>query len=249
MGFVYVSNLIVGTGALTMPLGVAKAGLWLAVPMLCLLCVFSFMTATSVVEVMASSNAVNKRAAKRRGIRNPGFEHERDNSPTPSVESIQSLLDGDMNQERGASVPDDDQDPLLPRQESRSAELLNIVERVELGEMSKMYFNQVGRVLFYLVIVIYLFGDLAIYAATVPKSLVSILCNNLTCVANMSLPTSNLSMPCTPGFDSFFLEWVLFYKVAKMFHNLEAKNSTHLKSQTIHVAQFITCVWRVLLVC
>lgn len=209
MGFVYVSNLIVGTGALTMPLGVAKAGLWLAVPMLCLLCIFSFMTATSVIEVMASSNAIKKRDAKRRGIRNPAFDHhhhERDNSPSPSVESIQSLLDGDLNQDRSGQ-PDDDQDPLLPRQESRSAELLNIVERVELGEMAKMYFNKVGRVLFYLVIVIYLFGDLAIYAATVPKSLVSIMCNNLTCVANMSA-SSNLSMPCTPGFESSFLEWV-----------------------------------------
>ena len=51
-------------------------------------------------------------------------------------------------------------DPLLPRQESRDAELLNIVERIELGEMSRLYFNQIGRILFYLVIVIYLFGDL-----------------------------------------------------------------------------------------
>ena len=63
---------------------------------------------------------------------------------------------------------------MLPRQESRDAELLNIIERVELGEMSKMYFNKIGRFLFYLVIVVYLFGDLAIYAATVPKSMVRI---------------------------------------------------------------------------
>ena len=53
-------------------------------------------------------------------------------------------------------------DPLLPRQESRDAELLNIVERIELGEMSRLYFNQIGRILFYLVIVIYLFGDLGL---------------------------------------------------------------------------------------
>ena len=37
MGFVYVSNLIVGTGALTMPLAVANAGLVVAVPLLVLL--------------------------------------------------------------------------------------------------------------------------------------------------------------------------------------------------------------------
>ena len=61
MGLVYVSNLIVGTGALTMPLAIAKAGLWVSIPMLILLCLFSFMTATSVVEVMASANAIKKR--------------------------------------------------------------------------------------------------------------------------------------------------------------------------------------------
>lgn len=204
MGFVYVSNLIVGTGALTMPLAIAKAGLWISIPMLVLLCIFSYMTATSVVEVMASSNAIKKREAKRRGVRNPIYEV---NSEThASHESIQSLLDNENHQVRNEIAQvDDDQDPLLPRQESRDAELLNIVERIELGEMSKMYFNKVGRFLFYLVIVVYLFGDLAIYAATVPKSMVSILCNNLTCVENMSLPTSNLSAPCTPGFESEFL--------------------------------------------
>ena len=42
------------------PLGVAKAGLWLAVPMLFILCLFSFMTATSVIEVMVSSNAIKE---------------------------------------------------------------------------------------------------------------------------------------------------------------------------------------------
>ena len=48
-----------------------------------------------------------KRAAKRRGIRNPAYEnHDRDNSPSPSVESIQSLLDSDLNPER---QQDDDQ--------------------------------------------------------------------------------------------------------------------------------------------
>ena len=41
------------------------------------------MTATSVIEVMASSNAIKKRAAKRRGVRNPVYEisAERDQSP------------------------------------------------------------------------------------------------------------------------------------------------------------------------
>ena len=43
MGFVYVSNLIVGTGALTMPLAVANAGLFLSVPLLLWLEIFKVM--------------------------------------------------------------------------------------------------------------------------------------------------------------------------------------------------------------
>ena len=52
---------------------------------------------------------------------------------------------------------------------------LYIFERVELGAMAKMFFNKVGVFLFYLCIIVYLYGDLAIYAAAVPKNIVSIL--------------------------------------------------------------------------
>ena len=62
--------------------------------------------------------------------------------------------------------------------------------------MAKMFFNNYGIVLFYVCMIVYLYGDLAIYAAAVPKNLVSILCNNLTCVANMTLPPNNLSAMC-----------------------------------------------------
>lgn len=42
------------------------------------------------------------------------------------------------------------------------------------AEMSILYFSKLGRSLFFLVLVVYLFGDLAIYCATVAKSLVNI---------------------------------------------------------------------------
>ena len=63
--------------------------------------------------------------------------------------------------------------------------------------MAKMFFNRSGAALFYACMVIYLYGDLAIYAVAVPKNVVSILCNNLTCRPNMTLPDNNLSLPCS----------------------------------------------------
>lgn len=44
-------------------------------------------------------------------------------------------------------------------------------EKFELGEMAALFFNDFGRVFFYLCISIYLYGDLSIYSAAVAKSL------------------------------------------------------------------------------
>lgn len=44
-------------------------------------------------------------------------------------------------------------------------------DKFELGEMAALFFNDIGRVLFYLCISIYLYGDLSIYSAAVAKSL------------------------------------------------------------------------------
>lgn len=44
-------------------------------------------------------------------------------------------------------------------------------EKFELGEMASLFFNDLGRVIFYLSISIYLYGDLSIYSAAVAKTL------------------------------------------------------------------------------
>ena len=47
----------------------------------------------------------------------------------------------------------------------------DITEVIEMGKMAAMFFNKTGRTLFYVCIIIYLYGDLAIYGAAVAKSL------------------------------------------------------------------------------
>ena len=51
-----------------------------------------------------------------------------------------------------------------------------INEIIEMGKMASIFFNKWGRMLFYLCITIYLYGDLAIYAAAVAKSLRDVAC-------------------------------------------------------------------------
>lgn len=48
--------------------------------------------------------------------------------------------------------------------------------KVELGEMAELYFNRFGRMLFFVSLCIYLYGDLAIYTAAVSKTLSDISC-------------------------------------------------------------------------
>ena len=60
---------------------------------------------------------------------------------------------------------------------TRRRNMFEITERIELGKMANMFFSRTGVFLFYLCIIIYLFGDLAIYAAAVPKNVRDLVCN------------------------------------------------------------------------
>ena len=102
-----------------MPLAVATAGLAISVPLLCLLCIFSFITCTCIVEAMSGANAVRKIQAKRR--RQPA-------DVSGSSSSVNSQLLDNENGEESPNAYDDDQDPLLPRQASRNKELFQISE-------------------------------------------------------------------------------------------------------------------------
>ncbi|MEQ2213026.1 hypothetical protein XENOCAPTIV_008615, partial [Xenoophorus captivus] len=57
VGLVYMFNLIVGTGALTMPKAFASAGWVVSLSLIAFLAFMSYMTTTFVIEAMAAANA------------------------------------------------------------------------------------------------------------------------------------------------------------------------------------------------
>lgn len=57
MGLIYVFNLIVGTGALTLPAAFAKAGWLLSLVLIILLAFIGFVTVTFIIESIACANA------------------------------------------------------------------------------------------------------------------------------------------------------------------------------------------------
>lgn len=58
IGLIFIFNLIVGTGALTLPAAFAKAGWCLGLVLIIVLAFISYMTVTFVIETMACANAV-----------------------------------------------------------------------------------------------------------------------------------------------------------------------------------------------
>ncbi|CAL8264674.1 transmembrane protein 104 [Gadus morhua] len=169
VGLVYMFNLIVGTGALTMPRAFATAGWVVSLSLISFLGFMSYMTTTFVIEAMAAANAQLR--WKRR-------EQEEEDDP---ADSTSEDSDDDV-MVRGRSEPESR--PILSVQRSSGhVDQFEIVERVEMGQMASMFFNKVGVNMFYICIIVYLYGDLAIYAAAVPISLMEVACGNHSCSA------------------------------------------------------------------
>ncbi|XP_068433927.1 transmembrane protein 104 [Clinocottus analis] len=169
VGLVYMFNLIVGTGALTMPKAFAEAGWVVSTALISFLGFMSYMTTTFVIESMAAANAQLR--WKRRK------QEEVDDSDSTSEYS-----DDDVVAVRGRAEPETK--PILSVQRSGGhVDHFDILERVEMGQMASMFFNKVGVNMFYICIIVYLYGDLAIYAAAVPISLMEVACGNHSCSA------------------------------------------------------------------
>ncbi|XP_030683818.1 transmembrane protein 104 isoform X2 [Nomascus leucogenys] len=161
VGLVYMFNLIVGTGALTMPKAFATAGWLVSLILLVFLGFMSFVTTTFVIEAMAAANA------QLRWKRMENLKEEEDDDSSTASDSDVLIQD---NYERA------EKRPILSVQRRGSPNPFEITDRVEMGQMASMFFNKVGVNLFYFCIIVYLYGDLAIYAAAVPFSLMQVTC-------------------------------------------------------------------------
>ncbi|XP_033744818.1 transmembrane protein 104-like [Pecten maximus] len=184
VGLIYIFNLIVGTGALTMPSAFASAGWLLSLFIVIALALVSNMTVSFVIETMGWANAKLRQDA--------GQAH------VPPVNIPEVSYGGD----------EDDSRPLLQRSAQGTCNQVTnpceMTERTELGQMARMFFNKWGLLAFYLCMVLYLYGDLAIYAAAVPVSLRDVICTyklpNATEACNQSLKLTD-SDTCWEGRD------------------------------------------------
>ncbi|KAH9574668.1 hypothetical protein CY35_01G070700 [Sphagnum magellanicum] len=152
---IYVFNLVVGTGILALPSVLITGGWFLGGLFLLLVCFFSFVTVTFMLEAMATANALI-RLKKNKVIINNAID-----GCTRLSEASDLLLE--------SGAPNLESHLLQPENERQ---LFQIAKRTELGEMAGLFFNQWGIIFFYTALILYLFGDSVIYSTVVARSLV-----------------------------------------------------------------------------
>ncbi|XP_071813718.1 transmembrane protein 104-like isoform X2 [Apostichopus japonicus] len=164
VGLIYIFNLIVGTGALTMPLAFSQAGWLTSIVIICLLAFAGFVNATFVIEAMAAANAIIKHKRKMEETDSTTSEASQDNI-VDATENTSLLHSTSINNPVSGVPP-------IPK----TSDYFEITETVEMGKLASLFFNKIGVNFFYIVVAIYLYGDLAIYAVVIPKSLTNITC-------------------------------------------------------------------------
>eukprot|EP00027_Filamoeba_sp_ATCC50430_P018942 CAMPEP_0168564300 /NCGR_PEP_ID=MMETSP0413-20121227/13167_1 /TAXON_ID=136452 /ORGANISM="Filamoeba nolandi, Strain NC-AS-23-1" /LENGTH=470 /DNA_ID=CAMNT_0008595953 /DNA_START=23 /DNA_END=1432 /DNA_ORIENTATION=- len=154
VGFVYIFNLVVGVGALALPSGFKEAGLILGIIFLAIMACLAYITITWINETQSTANAIM--ALQERGIKDINSLQEQ--KPLLNNPDYDEEEDANKNVQGGQSV----------------TSIFDIKRRVELGLMSEMFLGKWGQKAFYATLIIYLYGDLAIYSVSVPSSLAKV---------------------------------------------------------------------------
>jgi len=183
IAYIYVFNLVVGVGALNLPSGFYQAGLVLGLIFLALMGFLAYISITWINEVQASANAILS-------LKERGFEASDKPSNNYSIQS----------QESSESTT------LLGDEKNTS--IFEISRRVEVGLMSELFLGRIGYYCFYVIIIIYLYGDLAIYAVTIPKSLQTVTGGWHTSSVNVS--EKNVYYVYLAIFSVFIVPWTFF---------------------------------------
>jgi len=168
IGSIYVFNLIVGAGALSLPNAFSQAGYISGTALLLVLAFFSYATSTFMVEAMSIANALKKRRAMHQSPDETGLD-------TPPLATEPGTEGADTSALLTALTPSESG---IQGGEKHGQDLFDITDRScsEMAALAGTFFTPLGEKFFYLTLIIYLYGDLCIYAAAVPVSLQNVVC-------------------------------------------------------------------------
>lgn len=163
----YIFNLIIGTGALTLPKAFHEAGWLFSTIMITFIALVSYITATFVIEAMAICNALIQWEKLEKMKRVSRYLRL-------AVETVEESTDDEMS--------DTEDSLMLPaayidNYPSEPKRLFTLDLKCELSEMATTLFSRTGQFSFYVCLCLYLYGDLTIYSAAIGKTLVDLSCN------------------------------------------------------------------------
>jgi amino acid permease len=167
--FVYIFNLVVGVGALALPAGFRAAGLILGLIFLAVVGFLAYITVTWINEVQATANAVLLIKERAKASKVAQSYEEESHLSASTHGSVQVGLENIEDPLLDSSAVDS-----INSSNGSESNIFSIKKRVELGLCSEMFLGSIGHKLFYVVLVAYLYGDLAIYAVTIPTSLAKV---------------------------------------------------------------------------
>ena len=187
VSFAFVFNLLIGAGALAIPRPFAQTGFVLAAPFLCVLCFLSLLTSLYMVEVLLAVKLITK---GEKDASSSLLLQEEDGDDAAGIGLSAPVDENALNAgaittsvHRGNGAGGDEvYAPLLdatggggPRGGAANAADKD-AKKLEMGALAKKLFTPLGSKVTYLVLCLYLLGDLSIYTVAIPKSLTALVC-------------------------------------------------------------------------
>ncbi|KAK2714441.1 hypothetical protein QYM36_008858, partial [Artemia franciscana] len=256
-GFIFVFNLIVGTGALTLPAVFQRAGWILSVLAILALAFMSYVTLTFVIESMAVANAVLRKRRRleeekddavqsQASVNSVGTSQPQDLYETEAIPRKKPLSPGSSPRHlpivETAShniVNMNEVEPLLASDalsEEHDDSICEIVDTVEMGTMARLFFNRIGTSLFFLCVCIYLYGDLAIYGAAMSRTITDVICTHMTngsCNATMSDDELCFNHTSLTRFDVYRISLGVFVGLLGPFVFFNVQKTKYLQVMTL----------------
>jgi amino acid permease len=172
---VFLLNVFLGTGVLTLPYAFVHAGLVLSAVFLLGIGTIAYITAMFLLEAMAAANALGKRAGEE--------EEERAGFAAAMESAVPDASRATLSGAELSGVSDGGEAPLAAAEKGSTDVYFNVEERFELGELAALVSNSQGEgkkeTLYrrlqelgvYVFLVAYTFGCLATYAVAVVTTL------------------------------------------------------------------------------
>lgn len=185
IGLIFVFNLIIGPGSLTLPAVVQETGWLLSAIFIATMAFLSYITFTFVIETITITNSITQlRKLQMMKSVTRVLKLCKDVMPQVSSTNYDRLSNASTDSYNSDNEVPIFDNPVLPTSSSlmdfppESVELLSLDNRIELGEMVAVLLPPFAKVMFFFSISGYLFGDLSIYYKAIGQSLVDFTCDH-----------------------------------------------------------------------